>query len=678
MPKGIGYKGAPEHDRVVKGVEEQADFYREQLQDRWERMVKHWRLYLTDRVDNRSLEEKKWRAAIATNRPFTNVETKTAVLADIILSVDPMVQVEGVGDEDTEFAHRIERLCDYTLNHSQFRKKLPPSLRATSIQGTEYIKATWVKKAHTITIPFSKADVTAYSQILLDAVNAGAPPPPDPEAMPTEFELWRKVVNDALGSKGIRVPDPPTPGAKQVVTYEGPWMGRLSAFDVWLDPLIDEMDEQTLVVHRVYKSRAWLEARVKDGTYSKEAVAKCLENGDSLRFSDQDTQINEVLELPPFDGSDPGMRKPVELWECFRPQEEWKHLVILNRSGVINKHPEKMPYNHGSVPILPVRNVVLPGQLLGLSDLHPNEWLYYELTTLRNLRLDAVTLSVLPIFTRVREGGGLPDLKKYLSPGKILDVARQEAIQQLTKMQVPAEAFQEPSELKEETDEGFGIGGNVRGQTATVGRVSATESQSRLNQALSRLKLHALTFENDWEPFLKQSISLWQQFGNEEVRARISGVDPLLNYSGGDLERALVVDLRFRGATRAIAKDLVAQQLMMFGEKFAANMLPKEQRALMALIYQTLSLRNLDKVISSEGTADLDQAYQIKKEAALAQAEMAKMQATMAKVGGPPAGGPGDAAANAQGAALAAAAGGAGGGEAAAGEDESTGEGPPA
>ncbi len=687
MPKGIGYKGGKEHDALVRLVVEQAEFFREQLQDRWQRMVKHKRLYLTDRVDRRSAQEKTWRAAMATNRPYANVETKVAVMADIILSVDPMVQVEGVGDEDTDFAIRTETLLDYSLRQEKFRKKLPPGLRDTSIYGTTYWKTTWLNKSHSVEMPFSRKDVIAYSQILLDAVNAGAPPPPDPENSPTEFELWRKVVNDGLGSKGIRVPEPPSPGAKMVVTHEGPQLTQISPFDIWLDPLIDDIDEQDLVVHRVYKSREWLERRVKDGTYSAEAVEKCLHNAEGMRFSEQDEEINQVLEIPPFEGGDPTMKNPVELWECFRPQSEMKHLVILNRTGVINKHPKKMPYNHGRVPIHPVRNVVLAGQMLGISDLQPNEWLYYELTTLRNLRLDAVTLSVLPIFTRMRAGGGLPDLKKYLTPGKLLDVDRADAIQQLTKMQIPGEAFQEVGELKEESDEGFGIGGNVRGQTATVGRVSATESTSRLNQAMARLKLHALTFENDWEPHLEQSIALWQQFGTTEVREKIAQIDPLLNFSAGDLERALTCDLRFRGATRAIAKDLVAQQLMMFGEKNAANMIPKEARALMELVYQTLSLRNMDKVISVEGTRDLDQAYTIKKELAMAQAQAQKM-ATMAQSMGPPqqpggpeaakASGEAKAAQDAMAAAQASAGGGGapGGAPGGVGEDPETGEGP--
>jgi hypothetical protein len=107
----------------------------------------------------------------------------------------------------------------------------------------------------------------------------------------------------------------------------------------------------------------------------------------------------------------------------------------------------------------------------------------------------------------------------------------------------------------------------------------------------------------------------------------------------------------------------------------------------MELVYQTLSLRNMDKVISVEGTRDLDQAYTIKKELAMAQAKAQKM-ATMAQSMGPPqqpggpeaakASGEAKAAQDAMAAAQASAGGGGapGGASGGIGEDPETGEGP--
>lgn len=622
---------------LVGDVVELADWHRNNLVEKWSQMVRWWKLYHSERVDRRA-EHEKWRANLVVPRAFANVEAKTATMSNLILGADPMTQVEGVGDEDAIFAKGIESLLDFTMRQTGIRGLLPPMLRAVAVQGTEYVKLTWESQAHVVNIPHDPQSMRDYSQRILDAVQVSGVQPP--EIATPEFELWRDQVNKAHAGKGINLPEPPKFGKQRVYTYEGPLLERIAAFDIWMDPLVDNWSKQPQIVHRVFQSKKWLEERVKAGMYDGEAVKKALSSSDTQKFSEFETEIQSLLGLQPADTGDPSYRESVELWDVFRPNDpEYKHCVVLNRSAIINSKdnsPTEMPYRHGRTPIIPIRNVVVPGLHHGVSDFQPNEWLFYELQALRNLRLDFTTIATLPTFKRVREAGGMPDLKKHFRPGSLIDVNRPESLEQLIKQGPPPASFQEVDNIKAEIDETTGTGENIRGEAATVGRISATDTQSRLNQALSRMKLHAVTFESDFEDVLNQAVALWGQYGTSSLRERITGKDPLLALSAADLERARHVDIRLRGATQAIAMDLRAQQLMMVGEKFINQMIPKEQRALLKMIWDTLSLRNAGEIISDEGTKDLDDAYQMQKAQAKAAAAAAGMQGIMGRVSGPP------------------------------------------
>ena len=276
--------------------------------------------------------------------------------------------------------------------------------------------------------------------------------------------------------------------------------------------------------------------------------------------------------------SDPAYDDAVELWECWRPNapDGARYCVILNRKTIINKDPTQLPYWHGQIPFIPIRNVSVPGHLLGISEIQEPEKLYYEMNALRNLRLDAVTLAVLPMFLKMREVG-IADFQRHMKPGGIIEAGRADALQQLTKFGSDiGNAFRELDTIKADIDETNATPSHLRGSPSTVGRVSATEAERRFSQSLTRQKQRVLRIEDELQPMVRQMLFLWYQFGDPVVRvAAGDGQDSIAEVERDRFFEALELDFRFRGASKALNKDLLSQQLMTFLRDNRGDLTPR-------------------------------------------------------------------------------------------------------
>jgi hypothetical protein len=296
------------------------------------------------------------------------------------------------------------------------------------------------------------------------------------------------------------------------------------------------------------------------------------------------------------------------VWRQDEPQSDVPYAVVLNRKTVINKS-KQTPYQHGECSIQAIRNVMVPGHFYGSSELSQTANLYREANTLRSLRLDAVTLSTLPVYTKLN-GIAMPELHRHLRPGNSIPVPRHDVLRRLDLGNASADSFREMSEIKNDIDETNATGQNVRGGTATVGRVSATETQGRVTQALLRTKLTAVLISEDMVSSINQIISIWQEKGDTELLKRISGAGSPMSVSPGQLYEALAIDFRFRGPTRALNREMQAQQLQQFGQAYGQGWLtPEEMRALMKLQLEAIGLRGSTKLVTSKGTEMLTQQW---------------------------------------------------------------------
>lgn len=630
-PAVVGPFGTEKHDLLVREIQEIETFYTGQLQQTWTDSVRYNRLYLADRDDLRKPHE-KWRACTVVPDAFSSTETAVAALSEIFLSADPPVQAEGIGVEDLPRARKVERLHSYILDRNVWPLNLDIQLRDVKIQGTAAWKVINTTRQLNVRLHGSPQQDKAFDVAIETAVGRGAPDPGLDDTLedPAKFEAWRNQVNQAGYGP---VPELPTaPGAfqqKNVIQYRGPWFDRVSLFDLRFDPFVENVQDQPIVIQRVVKPLKWLMDRTGPGADKKydaaQVEAALGSRGEQNRLSTYQQQIASFLGLSNFDGKDPIYNQSVELQECWRPGEEAPYLVILNRQAIINKRPDVYPYWHGMIPYVFLRNIPLSGKALGMSDFKQIERLIAEMNTMHDLLLDATLLAVLPMFTKLREAG-LPDAQKFLRPGGMLDVTRVDGVKALTKFDPGLEhAFSMIASLQEKINETRATQPNVRGAVSTIGRVSATESQGRLQQALQRQKQSVIRMEGEMDPLALQAMMLWHQFEQGPMTAAVGGdedrKDPFASYTTEDFIWALQMDFRFRGATRALNRELSAQQLKDLLQTASTLRLvtPAEGRTLIKSIYEILGHKGSAQVFGQQGDAAIAAQAQLEARATASQ-----------------------------------------------------------
>lgn len=627
--------GKGNHKEFVDNVEERFQFYRDLRQPSMANTIEAWDLYLTKRREFRAKGE-EWRANMALPDAFAGVEAKVANLVAIMLGADPMVQPEGVFDESIESARSVERLLDYTYRKNQFSKSLVKLIRAKEVAGTSFFKLTWTERVHTVTLTRDPSEIQQFNDTLQGILGSdpGLIQPPDWMTEPEAFEQWRSTVNTAGRGK---IPSPPVDGPQQFVLYRGPQFNQLPLTSVYLDPTIDEIAAQNFIVYRTVKPMSWLEKAVAKGIYDKAAVEFGLEGWDGRVAEEEEVELSRRMEVNTDSAAaaDPYYSKAVELWEVWQPGSEVPYALVLNRKSVINLNPFEMPFIHGEVGIGCTRGVVVPGSFYGMSALTPAKDLFWEKRKLRNLRLDAVTLNVLPAFTRLKEVG-LPEMMHKIRPGAVIPVSRPDAISALIRQPLPPEAYREPAELDIDIADSLGVYGSTKGRDAQIGRVTGTEFQGRENRAQIRFKLDSIFLEEDLYPLNRQMIAMWAQMSKGPLRLKVGGnPDPFIEIDRGALVEAMEQQWRFRGPNKAVNRDMQVQQLMMWVKTFGATLTPTENRFAAKLVLDLLDVRGSSRLVSDAGTAQKVQEYQAAQQAALAQQGAAAGQAAASQVPAP-------------------------------------------
>jgi len=229
-------------------------------------------------------------------------------------------------------------------------------------------------------------------------------------------------------------------------------------------------------------------------------------------------------------------------------------------------------------------------------------------------------------------------------------VSRADGLQQLTKGWAPglADAFREDAAMKSDIDEAMGTQPAVRGATSTVGRVSATEHQARLQQALLRQKQYVVRLEGEMRPMVQQLYMLWYQLGDERVRVRIGGTetpgDPIAEMQREDFLEALDIDIGFRGGSRAINRETQAAQLrdligmassLEVAPGFKA-MFPEEFRVALKRMLEALGVKGVQELISDSRTKEATEAFKVVEISNAMQIAQASMMAQRMAMGIPP------------------------------------------
>jgi hypothetical protein len=315
---------------------------------------------------------------------------------------------------------------------------------------------------------------------------------------------------------------------------------------------------------------------------------------------------------------------------------------------VVNTSTEH-PFWHRQLPYICIRNTPLERRAIGLGSYHQLRRTFADRLTFRDLLLDGLLLSVMPVFLKSRNLG-MSELQRFLSPGAILEVNDPGGLRRgWESMPGFAELMRVGEMLLNDQNTQLGTWENVQGQAATVGRVSATESSSRLEQALTKHKKKAERLEQEESAIFPQIFyNAYQFYGSQdpelvELRRQIVGEDeqdPLghPDFSVDTFAEDLAKTVRFRGATSKLNKELQAQQLKDFLATFSQIvsatpipvpiLAPQELRAVARRAYELIGQKGAGQIFTQEGDAAVEQALA----AHMVQAETAPLAAQLQKM----------------------------------------------
>jgi hypothetical protein len=258
--------------------------------------------------------------------------------------------------------------------------------------------------------------------------------------------------------------------------------------------------------------------------------------------------------------ANPLMKNAVEIWEAWCPGlKKNNYRVVLNREVVINKNMDN-PYPSAH-PYIFMRNNTVSGNALGISEFKVVERLFYEMNTLRSLRLDALMLNVIPMFVKARDGK-LSQKESFIRPGKVFSSSNPQMFRQIVQMGLDPSMFKEDSEIKNDINEATGTLPVLRGATAAP-RVPTGNVEAAAQQAFTRVKDRILEFEGELNPFITNSLAMMYQFWPDELQVRVGGdpkMNPFVTYSTDNFLEAIDADYAFQGARTAFDQDALIQQ----------------------------------------------------------------------------------------------------------------------
>lgn len=660
----IGKKGEESHDNLIKQLEEYWEYYSQALSPRFQEMVGDKKLWLGYREDKRKAHE-KWRSWSWLGDPARMTGITVNAWLEIMGSSDPPIQCEGVDQKDAAIARGFEAWGDYMLRGNKWTATQEMLFRNLDVMGWQPVKTGWREIKYQAVRRPTKEQLIDFDTQLNEAMKTGlvSTPPQRQQngepARPEDAAKWRQWYED----NSQVYPNTPKPLSMQTadtITYRGPWYYYPSPFQLRFDPFVEDLTQHEIFFERFVKPRSWTEAQVKAGKFDAAQVAAAGNGWDNKRLSEWDAQIANEIGLT-YSEADPTYRNADEFWEVWRPNHPQSHLVIMNRTACVSTDYSN-PWWHRQLPYHFIKNVPVSGHPFGLSSYQQLRRTFADRCTFRDMLLDMMVLHGLGVYLK-RRSLGLTDMQRFLQPGMILDVNDNSGFSSaLGSITGFGELMQIGQMLLGDQQTLSSTGENVAGQPATVGRVSATETQSRLQQALVPHKKKAERLEEEESATLPQMYyNVYQMMPNEDpqlkaVRAQIAGeegADPFddKRFNRETFAEVLNINVRFRGATNKLNKELFIQQLKDVLGTFAqiqsaagvpvSLLSPGEMRNIARRVVENFSIKGMDQIITKEGDQAVElavQAYLINAQAApiaaqnqllAAQQQMAATQAAM-------------------------------------------------
>lgn len=536
--------------------------YYELLKPTFEISLLRWERYLGGRPvqkENKDKVKAAWQSDINIPKATANTDAVSASVANIICSANPIIQAVRARDLDTSSAEYGEKLISYMFRGNKLRSRIvPAAVRNAEIQGMQAIKLEWMDRSRkVISEPTQEDNEYFWNEVLTVAKEKGVEYP-DPEVDMEAFKVWL----DMMRSGGAMIPEMPESRSSHKAAYMGPWYSLPAFWNLFYNPFISDPQEQEVIFERSIIPISYIialaDSKDPDSPFLPKEVEHGLKYPRSQRYTDEERKYYELLNFNM--GELEGRAEPFgELIKCYMPTNGgMQYACILNECAIINRDKDN-PNPTGDMPFSFIQRKRNSNVAIGQSPYRHNGPILDELNALENARLNVTNLTSIPAFyskgAKSAAGASIADYQA----GKIYPVSEHGEIAQI-KVTVPESLFKESDYLNNTIDMGWGVGGNVRGQQASVGRVTKDENQSRLAQATLPLIELAREIEDALIVTLPWAFSMFATYADKETKMKLLNKFEKLDMQ--KINQVLEMDFEFVGATQAGNREQLGGVIM--------------------------------------------------------------------------------------------------------------------
>lgn len=435
-----------EEQRLVDKLKREVDNFKSAVAPLHKKIDRWHELYEAKRK-----ERKNWPWPGASNYSvplaMSTVDAVHARLMKAVFEVDPLWLARARTPAHHEFSKKAEWYLDTWADNMRLEQALDIASHNMLIEGPGIVKVDWARETRRIPTPRDQA--------------AG-------QGLPNE-----------------------------VVEYEGPRAYPVPTKDFVLIPAdAPTIEDAVYVGHRVFLTQQQLEDRRRRGIYFN--VGKLLEKGQDSTH-DKANHPSGLLATRSDSGTSSPETRQFEVIELFGPYEfdpeigPEPALFTFSAEHSILLRIEPYPYGYGRAPyikfeIFPRPNFFWPRSMVEMLE-SPQE----ELTTLHNLRADAIARQIAPPIMR-RFGSRWDPEKQPWAPGQVIDVNDPAEIVELALSPVPQAAFAHAQDVLANTERMTGMSDVFMGrvsspyQTATATTTARTEGLVRIDISISRFQ----------------------------------------------------------------------------------------------------------------------------------------------------------------------------------------------
>lgn len=458
-----------------------SESYHSDHQDKWEQFYKMYRSKHED------TEIQKNRSNLFIPYVFAIIETITPRAVKAVISNKPFLAVFPNDEYGAEKAKAIESLIQFQLETKiNFVRLATDWLKDMLIYGTGIVRTSWKKK----TAMRKRRQMLPYFDEETGQI----------EMVPQEIE-------------------------EEVVVYDAPWIDNVDLFDFFIEPHAKDIDSAGYAIQRLKMSEEELQERVDQGYYNEEVTKylKKIKDGDGVIGGAQ-TSADTYGTMKKAEAM--GFGSGTELPK-FEVLEYWTndHVVaVLDREVIIKNEPN--PYYHNQKPFISAVDIPVTNEFYGIGEVENLQDLQLELNTLRNQRLDNVSITLNAMWKVLRHADVDVDQLKSRTGG-IVFVDDMQDIDKLEFPNITGNAYEEVATIQKDMDNTSGVYDYARGRT-TDRRETATTANILTSSANERFDMKIIMLaEEGLKRLGKHLISLNQQYLESDVTVRTAGEDPM-------------------------------------------------------------------------------------------------------------------------------------------------------